>query len=557
MQYALSVQHLAGRSRPEKKFCPMRFLFLTGNMGVGKSTVGRLLAQRLGCPFYDLDALIEASVGKRIAQIFAEQGEAGFREQERHQLQQLVRLQPGVVATGGGVVLDPRNRALMRQYGWVIYLHAHPETLLARIGETATRPLLHGADDPLEAMKRIAQQREPLYREADWVLETSDQTPDALVDSLQRLMAPSPESPLRIQALACPIRLAPGIRACLVSYLGAIQPSRVVILTHPVLQREGAALLDALLREGIPATLLILPAGERLKTLRRAARLYHALLEAGADRASMLLVLGGGVLGDLGGFVAATYMRGIPFALIPTTLLAQIDASIGGKVAVDLPEGKNLVGAFHQPRMVLIDPELLQSLPTRHWRNGLAEMFKYGVALDRGLWRRLQSHLERQVIQARRIRKSPAEWLLPIARCVALKAQIVAEDERDERGLRALLNFGHTVGHAVEAALGYRQWLHGEAVAAGMCAEAELGSLLGITPREVVTELRETLRTAGLPTRLPALPVESLLRSMQHDKKRVGTRLRVVLLSAIGQAQLVDEVPLEAMREALARCGAQ
>jgi 3-dehydroquinate synthase len=294
-----------------------------------------------------------------------------------------------------------------------------------------------------------------------------------------------------------------------------------------------------------------------LKTLRRAARLYHALLEAGADRASMLLVLGGGVLGDLGGFVAATYMRGIPFALIPTTLLAQIDASIGGKVAVDLPEGKNLVGAFHQPRMVLIDPELLQSLPTRHWRNGLAEMFKYGVALDRGLWRRLQSHLERQVIQARRIRKSPAEWLLPIARCVALKAQIVAEDERDERGLRALLNFGHTVGHAVEAALGYRQWLHGEAVAAGMCAEAELGSLLGITPREVVTELRETLRTAGLPTRLPALPVESLLRSMQHDKKRVGTRLRVVLLSAIGQAQLVDEVPLEAMREALARCGAQ
>jgi 3-dehydroquinate synthase len=255
--------------------------------------------------------------------------------------------------------------------------------------------------------------------------------------------------------------------------------------------------------------LLILPAGERLKTLRRAARLYHALLEAGADRASMLLVLGGGVLGDLGGFVAATYMRGIPFALIPTTLLAQIDASIGGKVAVDLPEGKNLVGAFHQPRMVLIDPELLQSLPTRHWRNGLAEMFKYGVALDRGLWRRLQSHLERQVIQARRIRKSPAEWLLPIARCVALKAQIVAEDERDERGLRALLNFGHTVGHAVEAALDYRQWLHGEAVAAGMCAEAELGSLLGITPREVATELRETLRTAGLPTRLPALPVES------------------------------------------------
>ncbi len=534
----------------------MRFLFLIGNMGAGKSTVGRLLAQRLGCPFYDLDTLIEASVGKRIAQIFAEQGEASFRERERNQLLQLVRWQPGVVATGGGVVLDPRNRALMRQHGWVIYLHASAETLLTRIGETATRPLLHAADDPLEALKQIAQQREPLYREADWVLETGDQTPDALADSLHRLIAPTPESPLSIQALACPVVLAPGIRLCLAAYLSTIQPSRVVMLTHRVLRREAEALLGTLQAAGLPATLLVLPAGERFKTLRRAAWLYRALLEAGADRASVLLILGGGVLGDLGGFVAATYMRGIPFVLIPTTLLAQIDASIGGKVAVDLPEGKNLVGAFYQPRLVLIDPELLRSLPTRHWRNGLAEMFKYGAALDKGLWRRLQSHLERKVIQPRRIAKEPAEWLLPIARCIAIKALIVGEDERDERGIRAQLNFGHTVGHAVEAALGYRQWLHGEAVAAGMCVEAELGALLDITPRQVVLELVETLQAAGLPTRLPPLPVEQLLNYMQHDKKRVGSRLRVVLLREMGQAQLIDEVPLEAMREALIRCGA-
>ncbi len=535
----------------------MRFLFLTGNMGAGKSTVGHLLAQRLSCPFYDMDALIEASTGKRIAQIFADQGEVGFRKQEQHQLHQLVGLRPGVVATGGGIVLDPHNRALMRRHGWVIYLDARPETLLTRIGETATRPLLHAADNPLQALRQIVQQREPLYREADWIFETEDQTPDALVDSLHRLIAPTPESPLDIQTLACSIWLAPGIRHRAASYLGAVQPSRVVILTHPVLQRQGEALFGTLQAAGLPATMLILPAGERFKTLRSAARLYRALLEAGADRVSLLLVLGGGVLGDLGGFVAATYMRGIPFVQIPTTLLAQIDASVGGKVAVDLPEGKNLVGAFHQPRMVLIDPELLHSLPTRHWRNGLAEMFKYGITLDRGLWRRLQSHLERKVIRARRIAKEPAEWLLPIARCVALKAQIVAEDERDERGLRALLNFGHTVGHAIEAALGYRQWLHGEAVATGMCAEAELGTLLGITPREVVTELVDTLQAAGLPTRLPPLPVEQLLNRMQHDKKRIGERLRAVLLRDIGQAQLRDEVPLEAMREALIRCGAR
>lgn len=536
----------------------MRFVFLTGNMGAGKSVVGRALAQQLGAPFYDTDTLIEAETGISIAQIFAQQGEPYFRQLEREQLQRLIQLPPGVVATGGGIILEPQNRALMYQHGWVIYLRARPETLIERIGDPASRPLLQKADTPLQALQQIAQQREPLYQEADWVIETDHLAPSQIVERLQTLIAPTPESPLRLNAPRSEILLAPGVRHQIADHLlTRMQPSCAMILTHPVLKAEGETLAQQLQARGVPSQLLSMPSGERFKTMRTAIRLYRALLQVQMDRRSVLIVLGGGVLGDLGGFVAATYMRGISFVQVPTTLLAQVDASIGGKVAVDMPEGKNLVGAFHQPLMVLTDMELLQSLPARQWRNGLAEMFKYGIALDRGLWLRLQTLIAQGKVSRRRICKDPAEWFIPIARCAALKAQIVAQDERDEHGQRALLNFGHTVGHAIEAALGYRQWLHGEAVAAGMRTEAELGVLLGITPAAVLEELEQSLQAAGLPIRLPPVPVEDMLQAMQHDKKRVGARLQVVLLKGIGEAQLVNNVPIKAMEEVLKRCGAQ
>jgi 3-dehydroquinate synthase len=337
--------------------------------------------------------------------------------------------------------------------------------------------------------------------------------------------------------------------------LQRIQPTCVAILTHPKLRGYADPLLTGFTQNGVPAHLITLPSGERVKSLRVAERLYAQLLGAGCDRGSLLVIIGGGVLGDLGGFVAATYMRGIPYVQVPTTLLAQVDSSVGGKVAVDLPLGKNLVGAFHQPRMTLVDPETLRTLPLRHWRNGFAEMLKYGAALQIGLWRRLQTMLRQGVLGAHRGRKDPDEWVLPIARCISLKAQIVSEDERDLSGRRALLNFGHTVGHAIEAALGYRGWLHGEAIAAGMVAEAEIGRVLGVTPPEVADELRETIAQAGLPTQLPAgVDADTLLMHMRHDKKRAGDSLSIVLLEAIGNARLVPNIPTEAIREALTRC---
>jgi shikimate kinase/3-dehydroquinate synthase len=538
----------------------MRHLYLIGNMGSGKTTVGKRVAERLGLPFYDLDQRIEQATGLTIAELFAQQGEARFRDLESRALAEIACLPQGVVATGGGVVLRETNRVLMRRTGWVIYLRASPDTLWRRLKHATDRPLLR-TESPYETLRAIVQARESLYQEADWVIETDALSPEEVAEAIARLAAPTPEAPLVIPVLPnqpheYPVLIAPSLVARAAETVSErIQPTRVAILTHPKLQHLAEPLNAAFTRHGVPAHTITLPSGERIKSLRMAERLYAQLLEAGCERGSLLIVVGGGVLGDLGGFVAATYMRGIPYVQVPTTLLAQVDSSVGGKVAVDLPQGKNLVGAFHQPLMTLIDPETLRTLPLRQWRNGFAEMLKYGAALHIGLWRRLQTMVAAELIRPRRVREDPDHWTLPIARCVSLKAQIVSEDERDLSGRRALLNFGHTVGHAIEAALGYRGWLHGEAIAAGMVAEAEIGRTLGITPPEVADELRETIAQAGLPTQLPTgMNADALLTRMRHDKKRAGDSLSVVLLEAIGNARLVPKIPSEAIREALARC---
>ena len=315
--------------------------------------------------------------------------------------------------------------------------------------------------------------------------------------------------------------------------------TRAVVVSVPAVARRYAPTLLRSLREaGVRGTRVLVPDGDASKSLRQAARLYEALLDAEADRGSVVVALGGGMVGDLAGFAAATYLRGVAFVQVPTTILAMVDASIGGKVGVNLGRGKNLVGAFHQPRLVWIDLATLRSLPRRERAAGLAEVVKAGAILDADFF----AFLERE---AERVLALDPEALLPaIERACAIKADVVARDER-ESGLRMLLNFGHTLGHAIEALSRYRGILHGEAVAIGMAFAARRSEALGLAAPGTAERLEALLGRLGLPTAPPAFLRTAYLSALRVDKKRTDARIRFVALRDIGRAETVPLQPAE------------
>jgi len=304
-------------------------------------------------------------------------------------------------------------------------------------------------------------------------------------------------------------------------------------------------LADALRARGVEVMSVVLDDGERYKNWSTLNRIYDALLEQRCDRRTTLLALGGGVVGDLAGFAAATYMRGIPFIQIPTTLLAQVDSSIGGKTGINHPLGKNMIGAFYQPRLVLADTEVLKSLPARELSAGIAEVIKHGLVRDAAFFSWLEQNMEDLLAG------DPPALAHAVRRCCEIKAAVVAEDER-ETGVRALLNFGHTFGHAIESGLGYGTWLHGEAVAAGMVMAADLSHRLGLIAQSEVERIIALLRRASLPVAPPDIAPERLLQLMGADKKAEGGKLRFVLLDAIGGASVRGDVPAAPLQQALA-----
>lgn len=327
----------------------------------------------------------------------------------------------------------------------------------------------------------------------------------------------------------------------------ASAPARVIVIADRHVPSSVRRPLVAGLKDaGFSAEILVLPPGEKSKSLAQAGRLYRQLSKLGIDRRSWLIGLGGGVTGDLTGFVAATYLRGLSFALVPTTLLAQVDAAIGGKTAVDLPEGKNLVGAFYHPRLTWIDPAVLKTLPVEHWRNGAAEVIKYGAILDAALFKTLEEKMPAL------IRGWSPDWAPIIARCAQLKAQIVQEDPRERSGQRALLNFGHTVGHAVEAAGGFRDYLHGEAISIGMFVAGNLsGTLTGLPDLDRI-RLGTLLTTAGLPAQVrKPIARDALMGFLARDKKASQGSVKFVLLKALGKAVSGCDVPEDVLDLAL------
>ncbi|GIW87247.1 MAG: 3-dehydroquinate synthase [Isosphaeraceae bacterium] len=325
-------------------------------------------------------------------------------------------------------------------------------------------------------------------------------------------------------------------------------PERTALVVADANVRElGEAVRRELEAAGLRGQVVEVPAGEGSKSLEQASRLWDILAESRADRRTVVVAVGGGVVGDLAGFAAATYARGLALLMVPTTLLAMVDSSVGGKVGINHPRAKNLLGSFHQPAGVWIDPACLRTLPEREFRSGLAEVVKYGVILDPEFFGWLEAHGDRVV------EREGEALRTVIARCCALKAGVVAADEREETGLRAILNFGHTIGHAIESVMGYeRGMLHGEAVSIGMVRECRLAERIGWVDGGVTARLEALLKRLGLPTAMPDLPRDGLWAAMGRDKKNVAGVVRFVLPRALGRMEATGNVPaalLESMLE--------
>lgn len=538
-----------------------------GPMACGKTSTGRMVASALRMPFVDTDTLIETEVGKPISEIFDEQGEAGFRSIEKAILEKVFALQNTVIALGGGSLMDPENVAAAKKSGVLVGLTAAAHEIMHRTKNDRSRPLLTYSDETatMERVENLLNQRLPVLRSCDFVLDTTNLTADescALVlsylsDCTNMKRAKSPKIP----SIHCvPISTHVGDEYCVLIGQNLLEQSgttllsvfersgyskKPVIVTNPLInQLYAGKLIESMSHYlGLEPTIVIVPDGEHAKSLKTASYIYDNLAAKNATRNTPILALGGGVIGDLAGFVASTYMRGVPLVQIPTTLLAQVDSSIGGKVAVNHYNTKNLIGSFYNPELVISDISALASLPERDYVEGLAEVVKYGVAMDRDLFlfmeNRSRQILERDV--------ETLEYL--VKRSCELKGKVVQEDPL-EKGPRMILNFGHTLGHAIEAASGYGALRHGEAVSIGMVLAMSVSVDMGLMKSVEMNRTIELLKTLGLPTRTD-LDFFELSPFLQLDKKSAQGNARFVLCEEIGKAKIIDNFDWELVRNTL------
>jgi shikimate kinase / 3-dehydroquinate synthase len=506
-------------------------IFLYGPSGSGKSTVGKILAGSLNLPFVDLDLEIEAQSKMPIPEIFAAEGESGFREREHQALRGVLTPEEKIVSLGGGALTIPRNRKLAEANGHVILLKAPAETLLARLrNDSIERPLLTGdAEDKLLA---LLERRGEHYASFPMQIETDGKSPAEIAWEIQVLLGCYH---LRGMASAKHAGYDVRVQSGGIDHLGQLLLARALRGPVSVVTDEnvGAAYLSrvikSLTKSGFEAHEVTIPAGEQHKTLETISSLWKAFSTAKIERGSTVVALGGGVVGDLAGFAASSWLRGVSWVAVPTSLLAMVDASMGGKTGFDLPQGKNLVGAFHPPRLVLADPEVLGTLPKEELINGMAEVIKHGVIVDPNLFE-ICKDLEG-------FRNLPGL----VSQAMAVKVKVIEEDPY-ERGIRAALNLGHTVGHGVELASGF-QLRHGEAVAIGMVAETRMAEKIGLAKSGLANEISAVLQAVGLPTEIPAdLNLEDIAAAMRRDKKKAGGVVRFALPAAIGDVRVGVEI---------------
>ena len=521
----------------------MAALFLIGFMASGKTTVGRLLAAHTGRPFIDLDDAVAASLSEPIAELI-KRDEPAFRRRETAELERAIEFGDVVIATGGGCGANPANVELMRAAGVVIALGVDVSEARSRAKDGPERPLLANADE-------LAKSRAAAYRMAHAVVSTTGKSIDdvvaevahveRLVTQFSSVSSVSSSSGTSSSATMATTVVALGVRSCPV-----VVADRLAHVEHAIASMIGdrsklAIITDTnvaahwrLSSHVASAEVIEIEPGEASKSFETYARLCNVLVARGIDRGSAIVALGGGVVGDLAGFVAATLFRGIPVVQVPTTIVAMTDAAIGGKTAIDIPAGKNLVGAFHQPRLVACALETLQTLPGRERRAGFGELWKYALLDGPELWRLVASCAAWARDGGEAI---PGAFREVMRRSIAYKAEVVGRDERELTGVRALLNLGHTVGHAIESASGM---LHGEAVALGLVAAARVSRVLVGARPELEAELIEALQVCGLAVDIDRYLTDDVLARIDVDKKRVGKRLKYIAIRDVGDCEPVE-----------------
>jgi 3-dehydroquinate synthetase/shikimate kinase len=528
---------------------------LVGLPGSGKTAVGRRLAHRHDAPLIDLDEAIERKAGRRIPEIFAEDGEATFRQLEREAVVELGPADPDeairrVVATGGGAVIDPRNRWDLYRGRLAVWLDGRPEVLAQRLRRSPNvRPLIQGRD-PMGAIRGLARDRERFYAPAERLNSAAEigslvaRIDEAATDRSGR------ETGAVLLRAETPIgRVVLGERLAALEVADALVTAgarRAILVSEPgAWAAAGEGLAAALEAAGWDVDQVMLPQGERAKRLAVIEDGARRLTALRADRGEPLVAIGGGALGDAAGFLAATWLRGVPVIHVPTTLVAQVDSAIGGKTGVDLPEGKNLVGAFHQPIAVVIDIAFLRTLPDRHRRAALGELVKMAALGEERLFSLLEAHGE-AIARGDDAAFESGAVAEAVERAAWAKVEVVVADEREVGAStgRISLNLGHTVGHAVEATGGFSELLHGEVVAVGLRAAARIGTETGVTPAERATRIEDLLTRLGLACDPLPYSLDAVLDVMAADKKHAAGSLRWVLPAADGY-EVRSDVPAE------------
>ncbi len=536
----------------------MQRIFLTGLPGSGKTTIGHRTANLLGWSFVDTDDVIAERMQMPVGRVLVEYGEERFRQIESEALHELADGVRVVIATGGGMVISEANRKFMHEHGLTVYLQTSVDASWKRMQETSvqiSRPLILG-ENGQQRLRDLYTTRQKWYEEADIQINTEEGSQNALARRLISLalargylflpFLPREVIKFHIGRVSSQVIVEWGGLPHLGETLHSLEFSeRLFVITDSQVGALYTQSMQTLLESaGFQPYFFTVPAGEASKSFKYFQQIVDWLVEHKAERKEAILALGGGVVGDLAGFIASCYLRGVPFVQIPTTLLGQVDSAIGGKTGFNHALGKNLIGSYYQPKLIYVDPAFILTLPERIYDEGWVEIAKYAMILDEKLFTLLEEHLDMLRV------RDPALLTSVVARAIRMKMDIVLDDELDF-GRRNILNYGHTFGHALEATTDYGTWLHGEAISIGMEVAARVAVACGKLSRSEAMRQTRLLQALNLPIRCSGTNVNAILNTMQRDKKVRAGRMRWVLPTRIGHAEVFSDIDAAIVHEAV------